>query len=182
MSHPTAGTASLPDKIGEALFRILTTAPAETKARRAAMFQKWVAHGDAIRAAEDDLIEAAHDDVKEVICRPQLRKRPILARDLAKAAGYPHPEVFEQQLRGFPLVGVWPRNEAFPEQEPEPTNSLEWLSQQAPLAQLAAEAELRASDDGIAEKVYAKTREELDAGFLRGPFSPAELSSRLGPN
>ena len=107
-------------------------------------------------------------------------RRPILGEALARAAKYPYPEVLADQVLGSPIVGLLPRNTAFPGDAPEDVKTEEWLRSQACFAHSAAEAKARAQDMQQARDVYTKTKEELEKGLLRGPFSAEQLTDRHG--
>ena len=173
--HPASRRSLVNDDLGRAFFKLLTTAPEETETRRRALLSFWRAQGSELAAADDQAVENAHDDVKTVLKANGHVKRPLLAKAMARAARYPHPEVMSNQTRGSPLIGKLPRNTAFPPDAPTGVLSEDWLRAQACFARSADEANARGRDPDQAREVLKKTREELEKGLLRGPFTAEQV-------
>ena len=178
--HPAATKTMVTDGLAQAIFKTLTSTPDETCSRRRALLALWAARAETLKVDDAALVANAHPDVRAVIDGPCGLKRPLLGKELAAAAGYPHPEVLERQAHGFPIVGTLPRNSAFPPAEPGDVQPVEWLESHACFAHAAAEAKARATAPDMARGVWDKTLEELKKGYLRGPFSAAELTAKYG--
>ena len=178
--HPASTKTMVSDELAKAIFKNLTSTPAEVLARRRTLLAFWGARAEVLKAEDDKIIADAHPDVRAVIQGQCGTKRLLLGKELATAASYPHPEIFEGQAAGFPLVGSLPRNLAFPQAEPDEVQSVEWLEAQAGFAHAATEAKARATDPVMAKAVWDKTCEELEKGFLRGPLTAQQLTNKYG--
>ena len=78
-------------------------------------------------------------------------------------------------------AGTIEHTQVFPERTRLATDDLESLEHRAREMQAMAAAAVSAStDESLDEEVYSSTLEEVQRGWLRGPFTPDELDARHG--
>ena len=104
--HPMAALAMVNDDLARAIFRSLTSTPSERRTRRRAMLAKWKQRAGELEEEERRLRQETHPCVRQVIEKAGRVKRPLLAAEMAAEAGYPSPQIFSQQLQGFPVIGI----------------------------------------------------------------------------
>ena len=90
-------------------------------------------------------------------------------------------DVFTDLCNGFPVIGEVPPSGAFPFKEAPAGITVGMLMKVAKWAQKALANSTKGSGDNELDKeVYRTTIGEKDKGWLQGPFTAEEISSRLG--
>ena len=118
-----------------------------------------------------------HSDVATVLGDKPL----LLFRHILSQVGFPNAQaLIDNMAAGFKVVGKGPRTGVFPDKHQPASRSIAELFATARHAQSACES-LGARTAEHDTAVWDGTQEELERGWLKGPFTLQELTSRLGP-
>ena len=175
--HPFA-KLELDDDLLRTVFRILTRSKEATRSARDQALAFWRNRATELESAELQLREQVHCDVRPSVSQ----KNVLLFRDLLTKVNFPNPErVAHAMAVGFPLSGDIQRTEVFPELHRPAEAHITDLWRTAQEAQADLQSTLgRSQDPELDEAVTSTTLEEVERGWLRGPFTPKQLDDRHG--
>mgnify|MGYP000470962307 FL=1 len=159
------------------MFRILTQGIAKTRAKMCDFVSMLTSWTKELEPKELLIKNAMTPSVREVMAS----KRIAVVARLVEHMGYLDDRLVKDLVAGFKVLGLLDSCPEFPELPAVPAASMDELLTAARWSQHAVKGHLRKSDDeeGIALK---KTEEETGEGAtMKGPFTEAEVTSRLGP-
>ena len=166
------------DDILVSVFRTLTSPVEDTKLLREATLAHWRSRAEELETKEEELRCAAHPDVL-----PSIRgKRLLLFGEMLRASNFPSASALVHRMStGFPLLGNIEPTGVFPTGVSSAGSCIEDLWTSARTLQNSAIGSIGPSSDAELDcAVSDATREEVERGWLLGPFSRADLDSRLG--
>lgn len=170
--HPVGKIARLPGPLQEAAQCVAKMFLGELAKRRHASLAYWLERAKCLAKDEVALHEGLPDSLRQILAP----KRLLLWKEMLLYYGYPDCEVFDEVVSGVSLVGPVALVPSFdPCFKPAKLSPTE-LAQAASAARVSLLRSVRSSGDPeIDSIVYSKTLEELDCGWLEGPFDPKEL-------
>jgi hypothetical protein len=177
LEHPFAALA-VDDDVLRSIFSTLTSPASSTRTRRDQALAHWTRRAEALQAQEAQLRASAHRDVRPAI----ESKRLMLFCEMLRAVNFPDPEKrVHAMASGFPLAGNIDRTGLFPELARPASSCLPDLWRDARESQRLVLATLGPTSCAeLDDAVTVATREEVEAGWLRGPFTSQELAQRHG--
>ena len=107
-------------------------------------------------------------------------KRLLLFKAMMEDAGVADPYLFQHMVDGFPLVGHLEPSGQFPKRWKPARLTLESLKKTSHWARKAALSSCAkgAADQQIADAVWSETQDQLQRGWLKGPFTETDLDAR----
>ena len=181
--HPVSRANCLPHVLQEAVNAISSKSVFQLAKERHATLSYWLDRARALSSSEKEL----HRSFPEALGRILAPKRLLLWREMLVHYGYPDIEVFDEVASGIHLAGAAPAVPAFDPCFKPAKISTEELASSAKASRTALLSTVRSSGDAeIDATVYEKTVEELNCGWLAGPFEvsclpdEAVVSRRFG--
>ena len=170
--HPVGNETRLPAPLQEAIDFIADKSCYVVAKSRNATLAFWLNRAKALHAEELKLHASLPTSLREILAP----KRFLLWREMMAFYGYHDIEVFDEVVAGIDLAGpVIPVQSFDPCFKPAKVSVSE-LTKSAPASRVAMLSSIRSSGDPeIDATVFSKTLEELECGWLEGPFSPDEL-------
>jgi len=177
LEHPYSAV-SVEDDILRSAFTTLTGSLAAARHARDQALDHWSRRAAALDPLESKIKASVHEDVRPSIAS----KRLLLFREMLESIDFPHADkLIHTMAKGFPLAGDIEKTGIFPEMHRPATSTLEDLWRTAPEVQRQVTRTIGASTDPeLDEAVTDTTRDEVTRGWLRGPFTAAELTERHG--
>eukprot|EP00435_Cladocopium_sp_Y103_P057446 s2110_g19.t1 len=176
--HPMDSSASLPDSLKRAAFKMLTMEPHELAAERLEMLKLYRQRAEQLHDAEIKLHHSLPHHVQQVVSG----KRLLLLEERLNATSFPDLQVMEDFKSGVDLVGEEPFSPLYLEKLQPASMTVEQLefsarwSRKLTLAKPFTEHEKEHAD-----RLIELSEEEVAEGFLSGPFfSEEEVSKHLG--
>ena len=171
-SHPVSRSNRLPQVLQEAIDVISSRSMFQLAKERHSTLEYWLGRAKALTPLEKKL----HDGFPQELGRILSPKRLLLWKEMLCYYGYPDVAVFDEVTAGIHLAGA---SSAVPAFEPcfKPAKvSVGELAASAKSARSTLLTSIRSSgDDEIDSTVHAKIVEELDCGWLAGPFEISDL-------
>ena len=176
-AHPFSALAA-DDTTKVAVTRVLEWCPSRTRAHWQELLRKWPARSSALARRERLLHEAMDTHVAKVLEGKNL----LLLREILHESGFRKADdLFNSMSKGFDVIGDLAPTSQF---EPQPRRralSKETLWSRSRQVRSGILSSVGASGDAeLDDKVTKATKEGLEAGWLFGPFTEAELYCRLG--
>lgn len=170
--HPVGKEARLPRVLREAVDFVVTHPTRQVAEHRLGELKRWLARAKALTIKEAELHSSLPDTMRGILAP----KRLLLWREMLMHYGYPDSEVFCEVVEGICLSGKAPHVASFePCFKPAKITESE-LASTARSERVGMLASIRSSgDDFIDSEVFSKTQEELECGWLDGPFDVSEL-------
>ena len=128
-------------------------------------------------ADEEAELKASLDvDVRTVLSD----KRLLLFKEMASEAGVGDEGLFEELVTGFSLTGSMPQSGSFPTKLKPAQISVQQLKESAVWARKMIHSSCRriSSDKEVALAVYQETLQQLEDGWVKGPFTEAQLDAK----
>ena len=170
--HPVGRSARLPGPLHEAVQCVATVPIGELAKRRHAALAYWLERGRSLCGDESALHASLPKSLQQILAP----KRLLLWKEMLQHYGYPDCEVFDEVIAGIDLAGPVAAVPAFDPCFKPAKLSLSELAQTAKASRVAMLQTVRSSGDAeVDSTVFAKTLEELDCGWLEGPFEPGDL-------
>ena len=117
-----------------------------------------------------------HDEWPAHIRRIMKNKRVLLFKRLLEDIGYGDSKVADEMMVGFPLNGWLPESKVFPPHLRLPEIHPDCFDAMIPSFSARTLAAIRSSGDvELDQQLWSATLEEVQMGFMRGPFLPSEL-------
>ena len=174
LDHPFSKTDVIPDVIRANLFHLFTkgtTAMAKYRCQRIVEIGKLAKNLESRNAS---LLETLNESVAEVVKGKNL----ALWEELLASTKFPDMEAARIMREGVHLTGEEVESPLFDQKFKPMRMTPEQLRHQAPLRRMAMLAEREDSHSCSQASVLAKeSREEVEAGFLKGPFSSCQKIS-----
>ena len=170
--HPRSFKNLLPQPIEHALNLNMQMQPSDLVALRAGWFKKWIGRIEELESQEIALKESMPDHLKRIL-QP---KRLLVFREMLSDLNYPDMEVFDEIVNGTVLSGEVSDCGLFEKVFRPCEMTKEQLQSNAGANRKSIFHSSRSSGDReVDDIVYAKTLEEVEAGWLRGPIEFSSL-------
>lgn len=177
LTHPFDLNLGVPEILLENIFVYLTHGPefiARERAKSAAVVLKLVKETQ----DEEKALHASLDSTVQGVIKG---KRLVLLKKLLQMLHYPDVTLADDIARGFELTGVAPPSGAFETELRPPVFHESVVRASAEVARRALVGRAGSSGDPqVDSKLYEQTLEEVDKGWMRGPYTEAELADLLG--
>ena len=168
LEHPFASTCC-PDATASAIFKNLTWGPQAMRKYRLSCFERWERLAEQLAGPDEELCASLHSDVA-----PFARsKRPLLTRALLREAQFPAADlIFDFLCNGWPMFGPFPATGVFPKRDRPCTTSKQELLVAAKWAvKCVTGSSAFATPPEVSAALRQTTRDELEAGECKGPFT-----------
>lgn len=179
MKHPFDDSWLLEDDVKKNIFNVLTKGPQQIHATRCETLAYYEDRAVALQAAEDALHRSLPADRARVL----EGKRLLLFRGMCGDAGVEEAkDLLELQLLGTPLTGKSAPTKLYAEDELEPAISDEQLMKSSKWSRPMVMSKTGDRDQHpSASDVWDVTTQEVERGWLAGPFTEEEMPSKHGP-
>lgn len=176
LEHPL-DTPSLVDKSNlKAMLMIRDKSKADVMQFRARQLRKYTKRAAELASDEALLKQSLDKDVRKVL----ESKRLLLFKEMALDAGVGDENLFSELSQGFRLTGVMPQSNQFPTQWKPAMISVEQLRESSVWARKMIYASCRrvGSDPEVAAAVFEETQQQLQDGWVKGPYTSKQLDER----
>ena len=118
--------------------------------------------------------------LNEDVCRGLENKRLLLFKEMAAEAGVGDEHLFQELVEGFKLTGEMTQSRQFQTQLKPAMISVQQLRDSSvwPRKMIHASCRRVGADPEIARAVYEETQQQLQGGWVKGPFSAMELDAK----
>ena len=160
-----------------AIKSILQLGPEEVARRRAKVLDHYRRRMNEL-AGEEAVLKASMDpDVRRVMEGKNL----LLFKEVMADAGVMDPNLFSDMLHGFRLTGELKASGQFPAALKPATIDLDHLKKTSRWAKFLIESSCKkaSSDMEVAAEVWKETAEQVQRGWLKGPWSWTEVEERF---
>ena len=159
-----------------AMLFIRDHSPAEVALFRTAQLKKFTLRAAELTEQEHKLKASLDPDVRSVL----QGKRLLLFKEMAEQAQVGDENLFQELVGGFPLTGHMPESKQFPAKLKPALISVQQLRESAVWAKKMIQSSCRriSSDKEVATAVYEETMQQLQDGWVRGPFTEEQLDDK----
>lgn len=165
--HPIGRQTKLPVALQEAVEFVSSNSMYKAAKHRHDTLAFWLDRAKLLSAQETDLHDSLHPSIKDIL-KPE---RLLLWKEMLNFYDYPDKDVFEEVVHGTRLAGPSPIVPSFDPCFKPAKLTMEELEKSAGASRSAMLATVRSTGDTeIDETVFRKTLEELECGWLEGPF------------
>ena len=168
----------LSDPLRDMIFAKMSTPISGVVAQRRAAIAFWHRRAQDLEPRETTLHKAMSADLAAVL----FSKKILVFKEMLAKIDFPNFSLLiDFFASGFPVTGSFPVTGIFPPKDRKEDISLDdlWLSASQVQRRIAASIKTT-GDEEMDREIYSATVEEVSSGWLRGPFSPADLTKRLG--
>ena len=178
--HPFDELHNLPDSMIRVLFKHLTSSPWEITRLRIETLERWTRIARSLLPLEADLHDTMHPSVRQILAP----KRILLMKEIAHEIQWPDTELFDELIAGFRLVGNATPSNVFKRGITLASLSEEQLAANTKVLRPAILGRLRLAANNVHQKeLFDITMSEAsEKPWLEGPYSPAQVTERLGPS
>ena len=183
MGHPKLFLKTIPCEMDDVIHTISSMSPLELGRMRTATARKWILRSQELREKEYEKHSTMEDHCREVLAKKSL----MVFDEMVKASDYKDVNIAKDIETGFDLMGHLPSSSVFQKNSSYATLMPEHVRSVSEKTRAAIWNSTRACiDKEIAEAVYAATVEEVNRGWLRGPYEfndlpdGASLTRRFG--
>ncbi|CAE7039819.1 unnamed protein product [Symbiodinium sp. CCMP2456] len=177
LESPSESAHQVPDAVRRNIFTLCTEGPLAVSKRRLQALNQLNARLKELEAKEAVLRQGMHPDVEEV----SRGKAICLFRELLEETGFGDLSVVDSLVSGVELGGVEPECRLFPERRRPMQIHPDQLDAQAQIRREETMRRRPPSDPADSAALIDETTQEIEAGFLLGPFtSVEEVSDFLG--
>ena len=170
--HPVAQEAQLPSELLQAVeVNCNATTASALEGKRTAWFEKWFKRCLELRTDECKLKDGMHPDVRGIL-EP---KNLLVWREILDDLNYPDKTVIEEVISGTVLTGEVPSTGLFNPVFKPAAMSEDLLRDTADEGRHSVFRSVKSQGDLLDQEVKKQTLEELQKGWLEGPFDPSEL-------
>ena len=176
LEHPLDSPHTVDKSNLKAILFIRDNPAAHVLQFRAKQLKKYTQRAVELAAAEKELKQSLDCDVKQVLDV----KRLLLFKEMAEDAGVGDEHLFTELTEGFKLTGEMPQSKQFPAKLKPAMLSVQQLRDSAVWAKKMIHASCRrvSADPEIARAVFLETQQQIQDGWVRGPFSAAQLDQK----
>ena len=166
------------DAIKQAVAEILEGGVDATISRWRDIIARWRDRAARLERREADLHAALHKDVAVVL----KGKRILLFREMLIESGFPNAQkLIDEMCAGFKVVGALDKTGVFAEKPRQAATSLECLWRTARATRSVVHSGLgKTGDRQLDEEVVKVTADEVERGWLKGPYTTEQLDQDLG--
>lgn len=137
-------------------------------------FAKMVSKAKALEAEE----QVVHGNMPPHLRMVLRGKRVMLFEELLQQISYPDTSIAREMREGFPLYGWLPVSNVFPSNVRVPVLHVSSLESMAHVFSRRTLSAVKSSGDKMHdEALWAATLQEVEAGYLEGPYEVSELPS-----
>ena len=172
--HPRNLKNLLPSPLEHAISLNINLPPGDLVSLRAAWFKKWIVRIEELESDERSLKASMPEHLRKILSP----KRLLVFREMLAELDYPDQGVFDEIACGTGLAGSVPDSGLFEKVFRPCEITEEQLKSGAEHNSKSIFYSCRGSGDQDVDKVvYEKTIEEVNSGWLRGPFEISSLPS-----
>ena len=172
--HPRNLKNLLPSPLEHAISLNINLPPGDLVSLRAAWFKKWIVRIEELESDERSLKASMPEHLRKILSP----KRLLVFREMLAELDYPDLGVFDEIACGTGLAGSVPDSGLFEKVFRPCEITEEQLKSGAEHNRKSIFYSCRSSGDQDVDKVvYEKTIEEVNSGWLRGPFEISSLPS-----
>ena len=177
LEHPMDVKCAVPDQLRVALFNTLTKGASGSVQHMAKCLSEDVGRAVALTQEEKALKAGLHPSVRAVVDLKRLKLLELLLEETR----FPDMKVLDALKHGVSLTGVEPESSLFAKRFAPRVMDEETLNSQAlwRRKRLMGSAS-RQDSDGRISRLSEISREEVDLGFLQGPFTEEQVTQKLG--
>ena len=178
LAHPTESTKGVPDDLKRAAHWVLTEGISQVASKRMELFKQCLEKARQLENEERELKRFLHPSVASVV----KDKRICLFKWLLEDIGFEDMSVVDILTQGVELTGWEPESAIFATRWAPPTLTNELLDESAVWRRETLRHKVFSEDEKLAADVlWNETLDEVDRGFLQGPYdSEAQVSELLG--
>ena len=169
--HPCTMQAAIPEVLRNAIEWNAKTSEHEASAFRNMWFQKWLRRALELRASEKQLKASLDGDVASIL----RSKRLCLWKEMLHEYGYPDVGVLDEIQNGTVLTGEVPSTGLFQSHGQTCVHFGRVLERECRRPFPEHGCQRAKSGDVLDREVKTQTQEEVDKGWLEGPFSPSDV-------
>ena len=170
--HPLLRAMQVGDVMLEAIDAYETGDGLDFRRIQCSFSQRLLSLTNDLRTEEESL----HAGMPEHLQRVLKGKRIHLFRTLLLDSGYPDAKIADELAQGFPLCGWLPASNIFPSKMRPPQLHVETLEKMsASFSARTVGATKPSGDAALDDMLWQATMDEVQAGFLSGPYGVEEL-------
>ena len=179
IAHPFDSPVSMDAPNMRATANILSEGVEGIKAKRKAALDYYRARKVALQKDELALKAKMHPDVRGVM-QP---KNLLLFKEMLRDACVSDENLFHDLTSGFRITGELEPSGQFPPKRQAAALSVDDLRKTAKWAKHLVESSCRkaSKDKAAAKAVWQESLDQVQRGWLRGPYSSSEIDARVGP-
>eukprot|EP00435_Cladocopium_sp_Y103_P067316 s126_g29.t2 len=177
LEHPL-DTPQLVDRSNlRAILFIRDNSPAHVAKFRVEQLKRFSKRALELSADEAALKRSLDPDVEKILHS----KRLLLFKEMADEAGVGDDNLFAELKSGFTLTGAMPESGQFPAKLKPAMISVQQLRESSVWAKRMIHASCKriANDEEIACAVYEETLQQLNDGWVKGPFTEEQLDKKF---
>ena len=176
LHHPSLSNTVVPDALRWNIFRLFTEGCHATAMMRTNGLKAMMAMKEQLRQQEEELKSKMPDHIKGVVKGKAL----CLFRKLLEETNFPDMRVCEMMEQGVGLTGFEPESNLFDKKFQPPSMTVQQLNHQAKWRRMQMMSQPMTSDEmEQREDLERESMTEVDAGFLKGPFTVNQISEML---
>jgi len=173
LEHPLDNPHTVDKSNLKAIVFIRDHSKAEVLAYRAKQLRKYTRRAAQLASDENLLKQSLDVDARRVL----EGKRLLLFKEMAADANVGDETLFQELVEGFRLTGEMPESKQFPARLKPAMITVQQLKDSAVWAKKMIHASCRrvGSDPEVAKAVHEETLQQLQDGWVKGPFTSSEL-------
>ena len=179
IKHPFDDSSSVDDVAKDNIFKLLTGGLKARADRVERMFEYYGFRAECLQEEEERLHAALDDDRRRIV----EGKRFLLFEEMCNDAGIVGEDLTQLQLNGTSLVGQDVHTSLFREEKLPPAMSEEQLLKSSRWSRRKVLGAKKGDQqpEEVRRAVWQITMDEVEKGWLQGPFTESELIEKLGP-
>ena len=176
LEHPLDNPHTVDKSNLKAIVFIRDHSTAEVLAFRAKQLKKYTQRAEQLASEENLLKQSLDEDVGRVL----EGKRLLLLKEMAADTNVGDETLFQELVEGFRLTGEMPESKQFPARLKPAMISVQQLRDSAVWAKKMIHASCRrvGADPEVAKAVHDETVQQLQDGWVKGPFTSSELDKK----
>eukprot|EP00435_Cladocopium_sp_Y103_P011956 s4954_g3.t1 len=172
LSHPGHFLDGVHEALAILFDKLANKSPHALALERTEAMRKWTARYQELRSKGLDGLDESPEHARKILQRKNLQ----LFEELVHASGSPDVNISKDIARGFDLMGPMPSGGAFPQKPLHATLLPEQVREMASLSRDATWASVKRNrDHEMCKDIYNSVLDECSRGWMRGPFSLADL-------
>ena len=174
--HPSLSNTVVPDALRWNIFLLFTEGCHATATMRTNGLKAMIAMKEQLKQQEEELKSKMPEHIKGVVKGKAL----CLFRKLLEETSFPDMQVCEMMEKGVGLTGFEPESSLFDKRFQPPSMTVQQLNHQAKWRRMQMMSQPMTSDEmEQREDLERESMAEVDAGFLKGPFTANQISEML---
>ncbi|CAE7203434.1 unnamed protein product [Symbiodinium sp. CCMP2592] len=169
--HPSLLEANLPQELQDAITDSSKMTPKNLASHRLRVLKEWSRRAKDLEKDEKAFKSSFHPEVRPILAP----KRLLLFKSLLQEYGYPDLDAFNELVSGVSLTGDAPHTGIFNAAERHASMSEAELKAKAKVIQQEVLGKVTSQGSEIDAIVKQKTAEEVQKGWLVGPFEIEDL-------